>query len=119
MTKAQAIETAIRESDKADIPYSTNYISHRAEEIFSASKELNKRRNEYNVLSSRNSGSRVMRPITTLNSLTMPILRDLTVSSAAEFLGEEFWLSLNTMKEKLVAKRVFNEMRARITRGMC
>ena len=119
MTKQQAIKQILQDADRTNKVLSSNEITILSLELIERHNQEQRKRNEFNVLSAKNSGSRVMKPITTLNALTMPVLRDLTVSSAAEFLGEEFWLSLDTMKEKLVAKRVFNEMRAKITRNMC
>lgn len=110
---------AIAEAEKNNQVLSSHEIALIAQAKIDDYEQNQRRRNEYNVLSSKNAGSRVMKPITTLNALTQPVLRDLVVSSAAEFLGEEFWLSLNTMSEKLLATRVYNHMRERLTRGMC
>lgn len=118
MTKVQAIEQVIKESEKSNKTLSSLEIAFLAQERLDKEKETQRKRNEYNVLSAKNGGTRA-KVMTTLNQLTIPVLRDLTVSTASEFLGEEFWLSLNTMSEKLIAKRVFNEMRVRLTRGMC
>ena len=119
MTKKEAIERVCKDSETAGLVLSSQEIAAKAAFLLEDEVEIAKRRNEYNVLSSKNAGSREMKPITTLNALTMPVLRDLTCSSAAEFLGEELWLSLSSTAERLVAKRVFEYMRARLTRGMC
>jgi hypothetical protein len=119
VTKTQAIDQICREADIAGVVLSSQEIVQKAGFLLEDSVSMNKRRNEFNVLSSRNSGSRQMRPITTLNALTMPVLRDLTCSSAAEFLGEEFWTGFTTSAERMAVKRTFEYMRARITRGMC
>lgn len=118
MTKQQAIAQVMREADVKNLSLSSLEIAIQANFLVEDSAKALKRRNEYNVLSSKNAGSRVMRPITTLNALTMPVLRDLVTQSAGEFLGEEFWMSLQTVSQRLIAKRVFNEMRGKLTRGM-
>ena len=119
MNRTQAVRQVLKDADRTNKVLSTSEIRFLADKLCTESKQLSKKRNEYNVLSAKNAGSRVMRPITTLNQLTIPVLRDMSVSTASEFLGEELWLSLRNMNEKIVAVRVYNEIRARLTRGMC
>ena len=118
MTTAQAIEQVIKDAERREEFISSLELRARAEALIEANKEFQRRSREFDSLSAKRVQT-TMKPITTLNALTAPVLRELVSSSAAEFLGEEFWLSLNSMSEKIVAKRVFNLMRERLTRGMC
>ena len=118
MTKTQAIEQVCKNAEDRGLILSSTEIAYRASLLLEDEAKIQRRRNEYNVLSSKNVGSLNMRPITTLNALTQPVLRELVCSSAAEFLGEEFWLSLSSTAERLAAKRTFDKLRDRITRGM-
>ncbi len=119
MNTKQAIAQIMSDADAKGVVLSSQEIAAKAAFLVEDARSAQRKRNEYNVLSSKNTGSRVMKPITTLNALTQPVLRDLVTLSCAEFLGEEFWMSLGSMSEKLVAKRVYNEIRGKLTRGMC
>lgn len=119
MTQKEAIASVLADADKRGVVLSSDKVKVLSLEMMERENSLKRKRNEYNVLSARNAGSRVMRPITTLNALTQPVLRDLVTMSCAEFLGEEYWMSLKTQSERLNTVRAFNTIRERITRGMC
>jgi len=113
MNKKQAIEQAM-----ANLPLADSLsIMNEAARIIALSQE-NKRENAYcDSLSAKNQ-KLVMNPITTLNQLTIPIIREIQWSTASEFLGEEFWISLKTRNEKLIAAEVYNKIKLRMLRGM-
>jgi hypothetical protein len=114
MTKKDAIAQAMNQLPLAD----SLTIMNEAQRILDSARALKNKADEFNALSAKRVGSLNMRPITTLNQLTLPVIREIQWSTASEFLGFEYWESLPNMQAKLIAAQVYNMIKERMLRGM-
>lgn len=114
MTRKDAIAQVM-----AKMPDATSIeIMNEAQRIIELANAARKSANQFNSLSSKNPGSLSMKPITTLNQLTLPVIREIQWSTASEFLGFEYWESLEDMKSKILVAQVYNMIKERLLRGM-
>ena len=105
MNQAKAINEALK---RLPIDADSRSIFEEANKIIEEHSSMVKRMNEFNSLSAK----RVKMQMSDLQS-NYQVIRLLLSSTIVEFLGEEFWLSLNTTKEKLIAKDVYEKIRKR------
>lgn len=113
MTKTEAILEIERVAQSNGEILSSVELSQRALALLNRMDSLVKRANEYNSLSAKRVSS-------TMKGKESPyqVIQSMNVSTVSEFLGEEFWMSLNSSSEKLVAVRIYNMIRERLTRGV-
>lgn len=113
MTKAQAITQVMNEAERRNEVLSSFEIASYAIALIESSKVLRNKMNEYNSLSDRRMNTQAQG-----KESVYSVIRTMNVSTASEFLGEEFWMSLNSVSERVVVNRVYNSLRARLTKGM-
>lgn len=113
MTKAQAINEVMKQTEKDGVILSSREIVAKATELIEKNNEVIRHANEYNSLA----GARVK---TRMSGALSPIqvVQVLNSSTCAEFVGEEFWMGLNSVSERVVAVRVYNMIRAKLTTRM-
>jgi hypothetical protein len=117
MNRETAMEKALDILYAKNAPFCSEDIIREAQNILCAHKELVHSMNEYNSLSDKNvhSVSNGFSRKERLQKQNNPKLLELSMSTIAEFLPE-YWLSLNSAKERLIAVEVYNRMRERLCR---
>ncbi len=113
MTKQQAIDHVISDCVRRGLTLSSYEIAEQANSLVTDSLILKKNLNSFNSLSAK----RVKMHMTTKQS-PIAVVRVMNSSTASEFLGEEFWLSLDSMRDKILVTRVYNIVRAKLTQRM-
>lgn len=113
MTKQMAFKLALDSILDSHEDYTMDQVRALQDHILSKHEDMLKGMNGFNTLSSaRNSGTHGMR--NNLRHSTSKGMMDLMTLSCAEFMGPEFWLSLNNAAERDAVKRMYQRVRERL-----
>jgi len=118
MNQANAIEKVISDANSKGEFLATKEVIARASLLLESFNTQLKSIKGYDSLGSKNAGPRRMKAINALPESIACVIREIAWCNAAEFLGDEFWLSLPNRESKLIAATVYNTLKGKILNRM-
>jgi poly-D-alanine transfer protein DltD len=112
MTKDMAFKLALDSlMDGGSEEWDMNKVRALQAHILEKHEKMQKGMNEFDSLSNKNVQTRMKN---NLRHSTSKGMMDLMTLSCAEFMGEEYWLSLNNSAERDAVKRMYQRVRERL-----